>query len=106
MKKSYYFTLLTIIAMLISSCSGDAPSSTASQEESFKTHGQAGVVDKDSDMNILQIAASSDAHTTLAAAATAALIRSLPASLPSIQLLPAKFCSFMVFFSNPSRSTK
>ena len=72
MKKSYYFTLLTIIAMLISSCSGDAPSSTASQEESFKTHGQAGVVDKDSDMNILQIAASSDAHTTLAAAATAA----------------------------------
>jgi len=72
MKKSCYFTLLTIIAMLTSSCSGDAPSSTASQEESFKTHGQSGVVDKDSDLNILQITVGSEAHTTLAAAATAA----------------------------------
>jgi uncharacterized surface protein with fasciclin (FAS1) repeats len=38
----------------------------------IETHGQSGVVDKDSDKNILQIAASSPDHSTLAAACTAA----------------------------------
>jgi uncharacterized surface protein with fasciclin (FAS1) repeats len=73
MKKINYFAFLVVMSLLISSCTSKGPSSsTVSQQESFKTHGQAGVVDKDSDMNILQITVSSDAHTTLAAAATAA----------------------------------
>ena len=72
MKKISYLAFLAILSLLISSCTSKGPSTSVSQEETVKTHGQAGVVDKDSDMNILQIAASSDSHTTLAAAATAA----------------------------------
>jgi len=72
MKKISYLSILVILSFIISACSGDGTSTPASQAESFETHGQAGVVDKDSDKNILQIAAGSDAHTTLAAAVTAA----------------------------------
>jgi len=72
MKKFGYLSIIVILSLIISACSGDTPSTTASQPESINTHGQAGVVDKDSDKNILQIAASSEAHTTLAAAVTAA----------------------------------
>ena len=72
MKKINFFSLIVIFSLIISACSSDGSTSTATETESFNTHGQAGVVDKDSDKNILQIAASSDAHTTLAAAATAA----------------------------------
>lgn len=43
-----------------------------SEDLSSKTHGQAGVVDKDSKANILQIAISSPDHTTLVAAVQAA----------------------------------
>ena len=72
MKKINCLSIIVSVSLIISACSGDGSSTTANQAESFDTHGQAGVVDKDSDKNILQIAASSDAHTTLAAAATAA----------------------------------
>ncbi len=66
------FSLIAILSLIISACSGDGTTNTTNQAESFDTHGQAGVVDKDSDKNILQIAAGSDAHSTLAAAVTAA----------------------------------
>jgi len=72
MKKIGVFSLIITVSVLITSCSGGGTSDSASQGEAIKTHGQAGVVDKDSDKNILQIAAGSDAHTTLAAACAAA----------------------------------
>ena len=72
MKKVIYLSIIAILSLIISACSGDGSSTPVSQAESFETHGQAGVVDKDSDKNILQIAAGSEAHTTLAAAVTAA----------------------------------
>lgn len=72
MKKINCLSIIVSVSLIVTACSGDGSSTTANQAESFDTHGQAGVVDKDSDKNILQIAASSDAHTTLAAAATAA----------------------------------
>ncbi len=72
MKTSNAFPLVLVISMLISACSGGGSTESATQTETVKTHGQAGVVDKNSQKNILQIAASSDAHTTLAAACTAA----------------------------------
>jgi uncharacterized surface protein with fasciclin (FAS1) repeats len=68
--------LLTPVALsatfLISGCSGNNAPPADTPAEQFDTHGQSGVVDRDSDMNILQIAAASDDHTTLATAATAA----------------------------------
>jgi uncharacterized surface protein with fasciclin (FAS1) repeats len=72
MKKFTFYSLCFIIALTISSCSGGGTSEQADEGTQIKTHGQAGVVDKDSDKNILQIAASSPDHTTLAAACTAA----------------------------------
>ena len=72
MKKITFISLIVLFSLLISACSGNGSSSTASEPEAFNTHGQAGVVDKDSDKNILQIAAGSDAHTTLAQAVAAA----------------------------------
>jgi len=72
MKNTRTFCLIVAIPFLLGACSGDKPASSTGEVEEFETHGQAGVVDKDSDKNILQIAASSEAHTTLAAAVTAA----------------------------------
>ena len=72
MKKINLLSIIVALSLIISSCSGDTSSTTVSQTESINTHGQAGVVDKDSDKNILQIAASSPDHTTLAAAVAAA----------------------------------
>ena len=72
MKKSTFLGIAAIIALLFSSCSGDKSSQVVDEGSKIETHGQSGVVDKDSDKNILQIAAGSEAHTTLAAAATAA----------------------------------
>ena len=72
MKTTYLFSIITIVALIFSACTGKSSTNTEVQAEEIATHGQAGVVDKDSDKNILQIAASSDAHTTLAAAVTAA----------------------------------
>ena len=72
MKATKLFPVFAILSLIIFSCSGDGSTTTQVQTEEFDTHGQAGVVDKNSAKNILQIAASSDAHTTLAAAVTAA----------------------------------
>jgi uncharacterized surface protein with fasciclin (FAS1) repeats len=72
MKTSCLFSAFAILALIFSACSGDGSTTTQVQTEEFDTHGQSGVVDKTDVKNILQIAASSDAHTTLAAAVTAA----------------------------------
>jgi uncharacterized surface protein with fasciclin (FAS1) repeats len=72
MKKLIVFPFSIIITLLISSCSGGGGDQTVNETPEIKTHGQAGVVDRDSQKNILQIAAGSEAHTTLAAACAAA----------------------------------
>jgi uncharacterized surface protein with fasciclin (FAS1) repeats len=72
MKKSIFSSSFVIIALVVSSCSGGGTSNPEVENSSPGTHGQAGVVDKDSRQNILQIAAASKDHTTLATACTAA----------------------------------
>ena len=72
MKKINFVSFIVVLSFILSACSGDGSSTTEVQTESFDTHGQAGVVDKDSQRNILQIAAGSETHTTLAAAVAAA----------------------------------
>jgi uncharacterized surface protein with fasciclin (FAS1) repeats len=72
MKKSNIISLIACVSLVLSACSGGGTPESAGTAEAVKTHGQSGVVDKDSDKNILQIAASSPDHTTLAAACTAA----------------------------------
>ncbi len=67
-------SLLSVIGIvfLLTSCTGKTSTTAEAPAEDFETHGQSGVVDKTDAKNILQIAAGSDAHTTLAAAVTAA----------------------------------
>jgi len=72
MKKHCLFSVIAILSLVLSACTGNSAPSTEVETEEFATHGQAGVVDKTGAVNILQIAAGSEAHTTLAAAATAA----------------------------------
>jgi len=72
MKTTNLFSIIVIVSLILSACTGKSTTNTEVQAEEFETHGQAGVVDKTDAKNILQIAASSDAHTTLAAAVTAA----------------------------------
>ncbi len=72
MKKHCFLSALAILSLLLFACTGNTAPSTEAEVEKVNTHGQAGVVDKTGAVNILQIAASSEAHTTLAAAATAA----------------------------------
>ena len=72
MKTINIFFSFVCMSLLITACSGGGSTDSASTGEAIKTHGQAGVVDKESDKNILQIAAGSEAHTTLAAACAAA----------------------------------
>jgi len=72
MKKVKSFSGIIVIILLFTACSGNSSKPSVGQVEEFDTHGQAGVVNEDSNKNILQIAAGSDAHTTLAAAVTAA----------------------------------
>jgi len=72
MKKTIICLLSFTTALVISSCSGGGTSVQDDYGTQIKTHGQAGVVDKESDKNILQIAAGSEDHTTLATACTAA----------------------------------
>jgi len=72
MKKLNIISLIICVSVLVSACSGGGTQESSAEAETIKTHGQAGVVDKDSDKNILQIAASSPDHTTLATACTAA----------------------------------
>jgi uncharacterized surface protein with fasciclin (FAS1) repeats len=72
MKKSNIISLIVCVSLLLSACSGGGAPASTDSGEAVATHGQSGVVDKDSEKNILQIAASSTDHTTLAAACTAA----------------------------------
>ena len=72
MKKTNLLPLLISFSLVFFGCSGDSSTNTTVQAEEITTHGQAGVVDKTDVKNILQIAASSEAHTTLAAAVAAA----------------------------------
>ena len=72
MKKLNVFSVVISVILLFSACSGGGSPEAAAGGQAFDTHGQSGVVDKNSDKNILQIAASSPDHTTLATACTAA----------------------------------
>ena len=72
MKTSPYFFIMFIFGLVLTACTGNSSPETTAQAESFDTHGQAGVVDKTGAQNILQIAAGSESHTTLAAAVAAA----------------------------------
>ena len=72
MKKLNIISLIICVSVLVSACSGGGTQESSAEVETLKTHGQAGVVDKDSDKNILQITVSSPDHTTLATACTAA----------------------------------
>lgn len=62
--------LSSLLLIFLCSCHGDEKGNGGENE--FDTHGQAGVVDDVSAMNILQIAMSSEDHTTLVAGIQAA----------------------------------
>ena len=94
MKKIIFLSLIIAASLQISSCSSDGSSSTESQTTKIETHGQAGVVDKDSDKNILQIAASSKDHTTLAAAVTAAEMLDVLANAGPLTVFAATNAAF------------
>ena len=68
--KFYLSLFLTVVVLLLFSCGGE--NSQSEDTLTKNTHGQAGVVDKDSKKNILQIALGSPDHTTLVAAVQAA----------------------------------
>jgi uncharacterized surface protein with fasciclin (FAS1) repeats len=72
MKKVHFFSVILSLGLVLCACNSKSPTDTTVQTETFKTHGQAGVVDKTGAQNILQIAAGSEAHTTLAVAVVAA----------------------------------
>jgi len=72
MKKLNIIFLIICVSLLLSACSGGGTTESSGEVKAVNTHGQSGVVDKDSDKNIFQIAASSPDHTTLATACTAA----------------------------------
>lgn len=64
--------LSSILVLGLSSC-GDQKSSSSNKQTSFENlHGQAGVADEESEINILQIAIASHDHTTLVAGVKAA----------------------------------
>lgn len=67
--------MILLGAILIGSCS-PSPGEAATDSNAPSSHplGQASVVDEDSDKNILQVAISSEAHTTLVAGVQAAQI--------------------------------
>lgn len=72
--------LSTIIVLGLSSC-GDQKSNSFDQETNFENlHGQAGVVDEESEVNILQIAIGSPDHTTLVAGVQAAQLENVLAN--------------------------
>ncbi len=68
------FLLLVGITVLISCGGNQEQSAAASAAPSSHPRGQASVADDESDKNILQVALSSDAHTTLVAGVKAAEI--------------------------------
>jgi uncharacterized surface protein with fasciclin (FAS1) repeats len=72
MKKVNFISFIVCVSLMVSACSGKGAPESADTSEAVKTHGQSGVLDKDSEKNILQIAVSSPDHTTLAAACAAA----------------------------------
>lgn len=74
-----YFTHLTAwilsgLFLIVSCGSPQQEAASSSNEPESHPKGQASVVDEDSDMNILQVAMSSEAHTTLVAGVQAAEI--------------------------------
>ena len=76
MKHLMNLTLILISIVLIGSCTSSSGESTneATNEASSHPLGQASVQDDESDANILQVAMSSEAHTTLVAGVQAAEI--------------------------------
>lgn len=81
MKRSIYqvFILLVIFTFFVVACSGGGGEQSGSTEQdNFSTnHGQADVVDEQSQKNILQIAMASADHTTLVAAVKAAQLENV-----------------------------
>ena len=73
--KFYLSLFLTVFVLLLFSCGGE--NSQSEDTLTKNTHGQAGVVDKDSKKNILQIALGSPDHTTLVAAVQAASLENV-----------------------------
>ena len=73
--KFYLSLLLTVFVLLLFACGGEQSQSEDTLTKN--THGQAGVVDKDSKKNILQIALGSPDHTTLVAAVQAASLENV-----------------------------
>jgi len=78
MKKTLLFVAAIATSFAFTSCGGgeqaSAPEAAPVKQTEVKTHGQAGVVDEDSQANILNIAIGSPDHTTLVAAVQAAHI--------------------------------
>jgi uncharacterized surface protein with fasciclin (FAS1) repeats len=80
MKKTLLFVAAIATSLAFTSCGGgeqaSTPEAAAAPEAKteLNTHGQAGVVDEDSQANILHIAIGSPDHTTLVAAVQAAHI--------------------------------
>lgn len=70
-------TVFALATFLAFSCTSKNQQSPGNSAASSNNHGQAGVVDEDSEPNILQIAKSSEDHTTLAAAIEAAGIQNV-----------------------------
>ncbi len=72
--------LSTILVFSLSSC-GDQQSGSSGEETNFDNlHGQSGVVDEESEINILQIAIGSPEHTTLVAGVQAAQLENVLAN--------------------------
>jgi uncharacterized surface protein with fasciclin (FAS1) repeats len=94
MKKLNIISLIVCVSFLITACSGGGTTESSSEEKAVATHGQSGVVDKDSDKNILQIAASSPDHTTLATACTAADMLNVLANAGPLTVFAATNAAF------------
>ena len=80
MKKNFIFLIgLCLVATLMMMCTPQQSETTEETSVAEETHplGQASVVDDVSDKNILQVAAGSQAHTTLVAAVQAAQIENV-----------------------------
>ena len=73
--KFYLSLLVSVFVLLLFACGGEQSQSEDTLTKN--THGQAGVVDKDSKKNILQIAMGSPDHTTLVAAVQAASLENV-----------------------------
>ena len=73
MKRNLYlFTYLLITTMMVIACNAPSTTSESGGIDQTKLKGQSGVVDEESEPNILQVALSSPDHTTLVAGVQAA----------------------------------